>query len=193
MDASDVPIPEPCSADWDDMSGDERKRFCALCNKHVHDLSAMDEAAAREVVEQPDVCVRYTVDARDRIQFRSRRRFLVRSVMAAGALMSVPAAASVAREASEEGLLSWARDALSTWWDGGCSLTEDTRTVSGGLGPAPTTTPAEEGEESLEEPIQEPERLEDPEPPRPVMGRMPVKPRKTMGKPAPPRPPVEER
>lgn len=34
-------IASPCSADWNQMDGDERRRFCAQCRLHVHDLSAM--------------------------------------------------------------------------------------------------------------------------------------------------------
>jgi hypothetical protein len=34
-------IATPCPMDWDKMPGDDRKRFCAACGKHVHDLTAM--------------------------------------------------------------------------------------------------------------------------------------------------------
>lgn len=34
-------IERPCTADWHSMTGDERKRFCEACGKHVHNLSAM--------------------------------------------------------------------------------------------------------------------------------------------------------
>lgn len=106
MKSSDVPIPQPCAENWSEMSGNEQRRFCARCDQHVHDLSAMTEAEARVVVEQPEVCVRYTVEADDRIRFRSRRRFLARALLAAGAVASLPAAASVQRAAGETGLLA---------------------------------------------------------------------------------------
>ncbi len=37
----DFTIPDPCSADWDDMQGDVRKRHCAACDRDVHNLAAM--------------------------------------------------------------------------------------------------------------------------------------------------------
>jgi hypothetical protein len=39
-----VTIPTPCPMDWDLMRGDDRVRFCAGCNKHVYNLSAMTSA-----------------------------------------------------------------------------------------------------------------------------------------------------
>lgn len=48
-----------CPADWEAMEGDERKRFCSHCQKHVHNLSAMtrDEAVAL-VGSGQNLCVR---------------------------------------------------------------------------------------------------------------------------------------
>ncbi|MBS1785122.1 MAG: hypothetical protein JST24_06815 [Acidobacteria bacterium] len=34
-------IASPCSASWADMTGDDRARFCASCEKHVYDFSKM--------------------------------------------------------------------------------------------------------------------------------------------------------
>lgn len=34
-------IASPCSASWAEMSGDDRARFCASCEKHVYDFSKM--------------------------------------------------------------------------------------------------------------------------------------------------------
>jgi hypothetical protein len=36
-----IEITSPCTADWQKMTGDDRKRLCAQCNKHVHNLSAL--------------------------------------------------------------------------------------------------------------------------------------------------------
>lgn len=60
-----IDIATPCSADWNDMQGDDRRRFCSLCNLHVFDLSAMPradaEALVRERLAQPGqrLCVRF--------------------------------------------------------------------------------------------------------------------------------------
>ena len=34
-------IPTPCPMDWERMSGDDRRRRCEVCGKHVHNLTAM--------------------------------------------------------------------------------------------------------------------------------------------------------
>src|SRR5262245_30602687 len=34
-------IASPCSADWDEMTGDDRVRFCGRCRKNVYNLSEM--------------------------------------------------------------------------------------------------------------------------------------------------------
>jgi hypothetical protein len=36
-------ITGPCSADWDKMQGDDKRRFCEHCQKIVHNVSAMNE------------------------------------------------------------------------------------------------------------------------------------------------------
>jgi hypothetical protein len=43
-----VQIASPCTARWEEMSGDERKRLCAECNLHVHNIADLtrDEAEA---------------------------------------------------------------------------------------------------------------------------------------------------
>jgi hypothetical protein len=35
----DLRIPTPCTQNWDEMAGDDRARFCGICQKHVHNLS----------------------------------------------------------------------------------------------------------------------------------------------------------
>lgn len=39
-------VASPCTASWDEMTGDERTRFCAKCEKQVHNLSALPRAEA---------------------------------------------------------------------------------------------------------------------------------------------------
>jgi hypothetical protein len=38
---SQFAIPTPCPMEWDRMPGDERRRYCDACGKHVYNLSAM--------------------------------------------------------------------------------------------------------------------------------------------------------
>ena len=41
FDVDGIKVASPCNARWNDMSGDERARFCGHCQKNVYNLSAM--------------------------------------------------------------------------------------------------------------------------------------------------------
>ena len=55
-----IRIATPCSADWDDMVGDARVRFCGKCEKNVYNLSAMTREAGEALVREKEgrLCVR---------------------------------------------------------------------------------------------------------------------------------------
>jgi hypothetical protein len=58
----DIRVATPCNADWDDMSGDERVRFCGKCEKNVYNLSAMSRLEAEALVRDNEGgrrCVRF--------------------------------------------------------------------------------------------------------------------------------------
>ncbi len=54
-------IARPCPADWNDMRGDERVRFCRHCSLHVYNLSGMTRSEAENLVAgaQGRMCVRF--------------------------------------------------------------------------------------------------------------------------------------
>jgi hypothetical protein len=56
-----VHIAAPCVANWNEMTGDARVRFCARCELRVYNLSAMTKREAeRLVVNKEDrLCVRF--------------------------------------------------------------------------------------------------------------------------------------
>jgi len=56
-----VRVAEPCPVPWDDMTGDDKARFCTHCNRHVHNLSAMrDDEAQRLICESAGrLCIAY--------------------------------------------------------------------------------------------------------------------------------------
>ena len=56
-----IRVATPCTADWNQMTGDERVRHCGSCNKNVYNLSNMtrDEAEALIVAKEGRLCVRY--------------------------------------------------------------------------------------------------------------------------------------
>jgi hypothetical protein len=55
-------IVSPCSTDWDQMAGDEKKRFCSECNKFVYDFSQMTrrQVEAMVSIHQGRMCARIT-------------------------------------------------------------------------------------------------------------------------------------
>jgi len=108
MKRDEAKIQSPCTADWDAMTGDDTRRHCGSCNKDVHNLSAMTEEAARAVVAQKDVCVRYAFNPRTRtIRHRSARPFLVRTAAAVtlSAGLALPAIAMISTDPGEVRLL----------------------------------------------------------------------------------------
>jgi hypothetical protein len=55
-----IRIATPCAADWDDMRGDARVRFCGKCEKNVYNLSAMTREEGEALVREKEgrLCVR---------------------------------------------------------------------------------------------------------------------------------------
>ncbi len=58
---SPLVVPKPCHAEWSSMDGDERKRFCGECGKHVYNLSAMTQGGAQKFADETQgrECVAY--------------------------------------------------------------------------------------------------------------------------------------
>ena len=56
-----VRIAAPCKADWQQMIGTERVRFCGQCNRNVYNLSRMTRAQAESLIAQTEgrLCVRF--------------------------------------------------------------------------------------------------------------------------------------
>jgi hypothetical protein len=59
-------IASPCPKQWEEMTGDDKCRFCGHCQLHVHNLSAMSDRERDEFVErtkQGKACIAYVVRA----------------------------------------------------------------------------------------------------------------------------------
>lgn len=56
-----IRVASPCKADWNQMYGNDRKRFCSECKLNVYNLSDMkrDEAESFLMASEGRVCVRY--------------------------------------------------------------------------------------------------------------------------------------
>lgn len=107
-----IRVASPCTADWNQMTGDDRTRHCDECKKNVYNLSDMtrEEAEALLIERNGDLCVRYhqrhdgtilLADCTVGVQHRRRRRWI-----AAGAVTilagSVGAAGAVQHAARSE-------------------------------------------------------------------------------------------
>ncbi len=66
----DLRIVAPCGQDWARMPGDARRRHCAHCDKHVHDLSARTRSQAQALLARGgDLCVRVRHDVDGHLRF----------------------------------------------------------------------------------------------------------------------------
>lgn len=56
-----IRIASPCAADWTEMLGDARRRFCAECKLNVYNLSAMAREEAENLLMESEgnICVRF--------------------------------------------------------------------------------------------------------------------------------------
>jgi len=57
----DIKIASPCSQDWNEMIGTERKRFCGECKLNVYNLSGMSQTEAENLLINSEgrLCVRF--------------------------------------------------------------------------------------------------------------------------------------
>ncbi len=58
---SNIKIASPCSADWDEMMGNERRRFCGDCKLNVYNLSGMSQREAENLLLNSEgrLCLRF--------------------------------------------------------------------------------------------------------------------------------------
>src|SRR5437868_1150792 len=58
---STVKVASPCTASWDEMSGDDTTRFCGQCAQYVYNLSEMTKEDAEALIMEHEgkMCVRF--------------------------------------------------------------------------------------------------------------------------------------
>lgn len=92
-----IRVASPCPAKWEEMVGNDRKRFCLSCDKHVFNLSALSREDAEQFLAENaggEVCVRYYQRADGTIMTsdcsvgvrRKNRKKLALAVAGAGAM-----------------------------------------------------------------------------------------------------------
>ncbi|CAN5925445.1 hypothetical protein BH11MYX4_BH11MYX4_03440 [soil metagenome] len=97
-----VRVASPCKADWNEMLGDERVRFCLGCEKNVYNLSSMAREDAEALLQARlgnDLCIRFyqradgtilTEDCPVGVKKKQRKK-LVLAVAGAGAMAAAAA------------------------------------------------------------------------------------------------------
>lgn len=58
---NNIKVASPCPANWDEMYGDNRKRFCGECKLNVYNLSGMNRDEAENLIQNAEgrLCVRF--------------------------------------------------------------------------------------------------------------------------------------
>lgn len=105
MHRDELPISEPCSADWNAMEPRERARFCSACGIEVIDVSAYTESEACELARKPRsgrVCMSYVVRADGTLRLADTPDVPVRSLVRKGRTFVVAASLALAACAGGE-------------------------------------------------------------------------------------------
>ena len=124
-----IQIAAPCHVSWDEMTGDERTRFCRHCKLNVYSISEMDRAEAENFIASREgrACVRLyqradgTVLTRDcPVGVRYLRQRLARAVAAiAGVCVALLSGTLFGGALSRlaQGSLKAPADAFASWID----------------------------------------------------------------------------
>ncbi|MFO0557087.1 MAG: hypothetical protein U0269_03645 [Polyangiales bacterium] len=110
-------VASPCNVPWESMSGDDRVRHCASCDKDVFDLSALtrDEAEALLIEKKGKLCAQYyrredgtilTADCEVGVAKKKkarRRAAVIAGAFAAAAAGAVAGAFAMREESVEQG------------------------------------------------------------------------------------------
>jgi hypothetical protein len=92
-------IAKPCHENWDEMTGDDAKRFCAGCQKHVHNIAEIRAKEAEELLSAGGrVCTRVLCDEKNRI--KTKDGWIPRLLLAGAIAATVAGCESTTGDAS---------------------------------------------------------------------------------------------
>lgn len=62
----EIRVADPCTEDWNEMTGNDRVRFCSHCAKDVNNISEMTRKEAERLVRKSGgrLCIRYRIDTK---------------------------------------------------------------------------------------------------------------------------------
>lgn len=101
-----IRVANPCSEKWEEMTGNDRVRFCSHCAKDVNNISEMTRKEARRLVRKSDglLCVKYRTDPTTNAPIFARRASsLARHGVAAGVLSASLLTAGVYAQGEAQG------------------------------------------------------------------------------------------
>lgn len=101
----EVQVEKACPESWDGMAGDQRSRFCGICQKHVHNVEAYSakEFSALVAASPSLPCVRVPVRS-ERLSLRPNQRKLRVVQTAAVAMFSATLACNEIQSIGENAL-----------------------------------------------------------------------------------------
>ena len=110
-----IRIASPCKSDWNEMYGDERRRFCGACKLNVYNLSGMTRQDAESLLMNSEgrLCVRFfrrkdgTVLTKDcPVGWQALKRKASRFAVAFSSLLAGVLAGTISFRAAESALSS---------------------------------------------------------------------------------------
>lgn len=161
-----IDVASPCTASWEEMTGDNQVRFCSHCRLNVYNLSEMPREEAEELVRTREgrLCVRFyrrhdgTVLSRDcPVGIRALKQRLVRGVAAlAGLLVAMVSGTLLGNMFNRHKPAGYQppAQALSQWADpwGELQVLTGDLAVIGAVCPEPPQAPVQAGPNSGSDP-----------------------------------------
>ncbi|MBS2014079.1 MAG: hypothetical protein JST00_14410 [Deltaproteobacteria bacterium] len=172
-----VRVASPCKAEWNDMVGDERVRFCLQCEKNVYNLSEMSRDAAEALLRERmggELCVRFyqradgtilTQDCPEGVK-RKRRKKLAIAIAGAGAMAAAAVTMFTKTQCRTMGAVAYQGEPMMG--DVASPPSPPVPTVMGSFAPPPPPAPVQSEEAR---PQGKPEGHPRPEAPTLKMGR----------------------
>jgi hypothetical protein len=98
-----VSIATPCPKTWSELAGDDQKRFCTQCEKHVHNGEAMTQSEVARIVHegQGKICMRLVTDDSGTILYKDTEKRTKAASLAKRAGLAIAAGGLVAACASQ--------------------------------------------------------------------------------------------
>lgn len=88
-----ITIPKPCHENWENMTADEKGRFCSVCSKTVQDFTAFsDEELVTVFASDENRCGRFREDQLERnLNWSAAGKFAVGLLVISGTLTTINA------------------------------------------------------------------------------------------------------